>query len=76
MKRVARFVPKKRDDLLPGMDAHIGKVFEFDQSFMRDDEDGAYAGQQTWVFARKHDKELGPDNAGRWVPDEDLEDLE
>lgn len=73
--RKARFAPKRTDDLRPGLAAHIGKVFTFQESFMLDDDEGPYGGQRAWTFAREHDDELGDENAGRWVPDEDLEDV-
>ena len=72
----ARFVPKKTDTLREGMMEHVGKVFTFDRAFTLDEDEGPYAGQQTWTFAREHDAELGKENAGRWVPEEDLEFLE
>ncbi len=31
--------------------------------------------QDVWLFSRTHDEQLGKDNAGLWVPDEDLEDV-
>ena len=74
-RRIARFVPKRTDNLQPGIEKHIGKVFLFDLGFTKDEDDGDYAGQTTWMFSRAHDEELGPENAGRWVPDEDLEDI-
>lgn len=73
--RVARFQPKRTDDLRPGMAEHIGKVFEFDYGFQLDDDHSLFPDQHVWLFARKYDELLGHENAGRWVPDEDLQEV-
>ena len=72
--RKALFMPKRRDNLRPGLEAHIGKEFTFKASFMLDEDEGPYGGQLAWTFAPEHDAELGDENAGRWVPEEDLEE--
>ena len=73
--RVARFVPLRTDDLRPGLADHIGKVFTFEYGGTHGD-DEPFPGQRIWLFARKHDEDLGPANAARWVPDQDLQTVE
>jgi hypothetical protein len=70
----AVFAPTKTDNLRPGLEKFIGQRFTFYRSFEQDE--GPYAGQQTWIFDRCHDDELGDENAVRWVPEEDLQEIE
>lgn len=72
--RRARFVPKRTDNLRPGLADFSGRVFNFDYAGTSDD-DEAYPGQHRWTFSREHDAELGPELAGLWAPDEDLHEL-
>jgi hypothetical protein len=70
--RIAVFRPKRMDDLRPGIERIIGKVFVFDYAGTSN-EDEPSPGQRRWQFSRQHDSFLG-EFAALWVPEEDLEE--
>lgn len=59
--------------LRPCMAPLIGNVYEFVWSGSGDGT--PYEDQQIWLWDRKHDDDLPVECRGRWVPDEDLEDV-
>jgi hypothetical protein len=60
-KRLARYMPRRRENLHPAMVALIGRVFEW-----------RYTGEARWRLDRKHAAEIPADADGLWAPDEDL----
>lgn len=71
-KRRGIFQPKIMDTLRPQMQTLIGHEFDLDYAGTSDD-DEPYPGQTRWMIARNHDADLGSDQIGRWIPEEDIQ---
>ena len=67
-KIIATFNPKKTDNLVTGMENHIGKRFTFEAMWVI--EDGQYVGE--WAMAPRM---TGPPLCG-WIPLCDLDNIE
>jgi hypothetical protein len=74
-KIIARFAPKNLETLRPCMVELIGRTFEWEWCGTGND-DETYPGQSRWLMARKHEAEIPDECFGRWVPFEDLEEVE
>lgn len=73
---VARFVPKNRETLRPGMEPYIGTDLELTWVGTSND-DEPFPRQHRWITTREFEDRINMDNEarGRWIPNEDLEDI-
>lgn len=75
-KRVARFEPKRLDNLRACMRPYIGQVFHFTYAG-HSSGDEEFPGQSRWMIERAEDElRLSDEAQGRWFPSEDLVDVE
>lgn len=73
-KITAKFRPKSLDTLRACMVPLIGRTFLMEWAGVGED-DEPYPGQSRWIICRKHDAEVPDEAKGRWLPFEDLSDI-